>query len=78
MRSDICRTCKKYKTTCQGKSLYECETYESNSISIKDLDDKTLIDLFNNGLNNLLNLGELQFFYNEITEEIKRRNIYDI
>ena len=77
MRSDICRTCKNYKISCGGKSLYNCKNYKNNSISIKDLTDETLIDIFNNGLNNLINLGELQYFYNEVTEEIKRRNIYD-
>ena len=77
MRSDICRTCKNYKISCEGNSLYNCKNYKNNSISIKDLTDETLIDIFNNGLNNLINLGELQYFYNEVTEEIKRRNIYD-
>ena len=77
MRSDICRTCKNYKISCEGKSLYNCKNYKNNTISIKDLTDETLIDIFNNGLNNLINLGELQYFYNEVTEEIKRRNIYD-
>lgn len=74
MRSDICRTCEHYKKTCQGKSLYECENYKSNTISLKELDDETLMDIYHNGLNNLINVGELQYFYNEVTEELKRRN----
>lgn len=77
MRSDICRTCKKFKKTCQGLSLYNCEHYESNTISIKQLTNEQLTNIFNNGLDNLINLGELQHFYNEITEEIKRRKLYD-
>ena len=75
MRSDICRTCKYLNVSCKGDNVYSCENKVSNIKSLKELDTIVLEDILNTGnIKNSLNIAELQTFYNEITEELKRRN----
>lgn len=73
MISDICRTCKYFNVSCKGEQLYHCDKYISNLKYISDLDIYELNKLLNNKFYN--NIAELQSFYNEINEELKRRNL---
>ena len=76
MISDICRTCKYLNISCNGKQLYHCDNYIQNIKTINNLDTVTLEEMLKTGnIKNSLNIAELQSFYNQITEELKRRSL---